>query len=143
MKKFYKMKLIPTEVGLSIWTNTYYSVHETPCYYFCVTDWQITSIPPHLRGTKAGYDMLKNGQVKFKRVAKINSRIAFETKELAYDNLVYLKKMQLIHLNRDIKLIGAFVSFNKDNGLADLPKCHEQLFVPNTSDLVNEHYSFN
>ena len=142
MKEFYKMKLVPTEGGLSVWTNTYFSVHETPCFYFCVSDWQITSVPTHCRGTEAGYEMLKNRCVKFKRIAKINSRFAFETKELAYNNLVYLKKLQLGHLNRDIELLGAFISFNEKKGMTDLSNEHGQLFVPNTSELVLNHYNF-
>lgn len=136
------MKLIPTEGGLSVWTNTYIVVNETPCYYFCVSDWQIISVPLHCRGTEVGYEMLKNRRVKFKRIAKVNSRFAFKTKELAYANLVYLKKLHLGHLNRDIQLLGAFLSFNKGNGLTDLSNEHGQLFVPETNELVSEYYNF-
>ena len=142
MKELFKMILTPTEGGLSVWTHSYFSVRETPCYYFCVTDWQITSVPIHCRGTEIGYEMLKARGVKFKRIAKLNSRFAFETKELAYDNLVYLKKLQLGHLNRDIELLGAFISFNENKGMTDLSNQHGQLFVPNTNELVLNHFNF-
>lgn len=142
MKELFRMKLNPTEGGLSVWTETYFSVHETPCYYFCVADWMISSVPALCRGTTAGYEMLKARGVKFKRVSKLNSRFAFETKELAYDNLVYLKKLQLGHLNRDIELLGAFMSFNENKGMTDLSSDHGQLFIPNTNELVNNHFNF-
>lgn len=142
MKELYKMKLIPAEGGLSVWTNTYIVVRETPCYYFCVTDYQIKSIPEHCRGTKVGLDMLKARNTKLKRIAKENSRFAFETKELAYDNLLFLKRCQMVHMQRDMEFLREFIKFNKESKFENLDNNHDQLFVPNTSDLVNEYYCF-
>lgn len=138
MKVFYKMKLLPTEGGLQIWTNKYLSVHETPCYHFCVADWQLQGISDD----NQAYDKLKARHVKFKRVAKSNSRVAFDTEQKAYDNLIYLKNRQLVHMKRDMEFLNVFIKFNQSHNYIDLDDGHGAKFVPNTNDLVNEHYVF-
>ena len=143
MQEFYKMKLFPNEGGLCVHTEVYLSVHETPCFHFCIPEWRKNYISTRLlsEGVSA-YEQLKKRSTKFKRIAKINSRFAFDTKEKAYDQLVFMKKRQLVHLNRDIELLGAFMSFNKKGGYNDLESDHGQAFVPGTNDLVHEHYAF-
>lgn len=143
MKEFYKMKLFPIEGGLCVHTEVYLSVHETPCFHFCIPEWQKHYISTHLlsEGVSA-HEQLKEIDVKLKRVAKINGRFAFDTKQKAYDQLLFMKKRQLIHLNRDIELLGAFISFNKESGYDDLQSEQGQSFVPETSELVHEHYAF-
>ena len=75
-------------------------------------------------------------------MAKTNSRFAFAEKEDAYKQLLFMKKRQLIHLQRDLEFVKAFLRFNKDNGFSDLKGRNDNLFVPNTEDLVLEHYVF-
>ncbi len=143
MKTFYKMTLSPTEGGLSIWTDRFYSVHETKCYYFCIHQWEKVYINTHLlsEGVTA-YEQLKNRKSKFKRIHKTCSRIAFDTKQEAYDSLIYRKKKHLEHINRDMKMISAFMKFNENSGYADLKSVHGQDFIPDTEDLVNECFIF-
>ena len=142
MKKFYKMKLIPTEGGLSVWANTYVSIHETPCYHYCIPDWNKGLLGVVGDQKETLYEKAKARNIKVHKVHKTSSRFAFETKELAYENLLYLKKRQLIHLNRDIELLTKFLNFNEGAGYKDLDNSHGQLFVPDSDELVKEHYAF-
>jgi len=141
-KVFYKMKLTPTEVGLSIWTDKYYSVHETECFHFCIAEWQRGYANVCINEGETQYQSLKRRGIKLKKIAKQSSRFAFETKEQAFENLVYLKKKQLVHLKRDIEFLNCFVSFSKNNGLNNLEQIHGQLVMAGTKDLVLEHYNF-
>ncbi len=141
-KVFYHMKLTPTEGGLSIWTDKYHSVHETECFHFCIAEWQCGYANVSIQDGETMYQSLKRRGVKLKRIAKINSRFAFDTEQKAYDQLVFLKRKQLGHLQRDIEFLKAFMEFNKENGFDNLKKVHSQVYVPDTKDLVNEHYLF-
>lgn len=143
MKKvFFRMKLTPSELGLQIWTDKYFSVHETPCYHFCIAEWQQGYTSARLDEGETQYQSLKRRGIKLKKIAKKNSRFAFETKEEAFENLVYLKKRQLLHLKRDVEFLSAFISFSKGGGLNDLDEIHNQLIVSGTKDLVLSHYAF-
>ena len=142
-KIFYKMRLVPSEQGLSIWTDRFYSVHETPCYHFCIAEWQRGfDVPALIKDGETAYQSLKRRGVKLRKVAKQNSRVAFEDREQAFKNLIYLKGRQLMHMKRDLEFLNAFLSFTKDNTLDDLQDVHSQLIVPKTKDLVLGHYVF-
>lgn len=138
MKTFYRMKLIPTESGLTIWTDEYYSVHETPCYHFCIAEWLRASyeIANH------DYKSLKKRGVKLKKIAKLGSRFAFETKEQAFNNLIYLKGRQLMHMKRDMEFLKTFLEFNDTKGFNDLEEKYGSLVVPGTKPLVLNHFNF-
>lgn len=142
MKKFYKMKLIPTEGGLSISENKYISLHETPCYHYCIPDWNMGMLKVSGEAGLSIYERAKVRNMKIHKIHKTSSRFAFETKELAYSNLLFLKKLQIIHMERDMKFLREFIKFNDESKYEDLDSNNGQLFVPNTNDLVNKHYLF-
>lgn len=142
-KVFYKMKLVPSELGLSIWTDTFYSVHETPCYHFCINEWQRGFAAAGLVNEgETAFQSLKRRGVTLRRIAKQGSRVAFESREQAFKNLVYLKSRQLMHMKRDLEFLNRFLEFSKDNGLADLEEKYTQLIVPETEDLVRGRFTF-
>ena len=143
MITLYSMKMIPTEGGLQIWTNEFVSVHETPCYYFCVRDWQLGHVNTVLvRDGETMIQSLRRRNVRIKKIAKENSRFAFKTKEEAYKQLVYMKNRQMMHLKRDVEFLSVFLRFSKNSEYKDLAGNGNNLFVPDTDNLVREHYVF-
>ena len=65
--KFYKMRLIPDRAGLNVVTFEYYSIHETPCFHFCVREFY-KNYPLTKGDTRI--QMLKRMGVKVYRVGK-------------------------------------------------------------------------
>lgn len=126
------MQLIPSEQGLEIRTSEYYSIRETPCYHFCLDEFNFSR---YKSLTSVGIANV----YPTKRIAKNNSRFAFETKEEAYKHLVYLKRKQLSHLDRQAAFIHAFERFQEVGGdfesLGSGP-------IPDTFDLVHAYLIF-
>ena len=75
---------------------------------------------------------------------KGHSRIAFETKEEAFEHLCMLKRKQMRHMERDMKFIAVFLE--KAKSLDDLETKirwgHEEIFVPETEELVKQYFVF-
>ncbi len=136
-KEFYQLKLNPTEGGIVLWLNTFYSFHETPCYHYCVTEWNRDLIAPCFvnEGETIAQSMKRRG-FKFLRIHKTCSRKAFDTKEKAYNNFIFLKKRQLAHLQRDIKMIKEVIKFNNEKSFDDLEDYGHSFLIPNTNELV-------
>jgi hypothetical protein len=135
-KEFYKMALVPDEEGLTVVTTVLYPIHETPCFYFCViAHWENYS-----------YKEIKEFKGKVYRIAKTGSRIAFETKEEAFKNLVYLKTKQLDHCRRNVAFIERFLNDTEKKGMNALELTNtfsnNLLVLPETSELVSEYLSF-
>lgn len=144
-KIFYKMRLIPEEEGLTLWTEKWVSIQESPCFHYCVQDNRIGSFKFFLKKTdETPLQAAKRVRIKVKRIDKRVSRFAFDTKEEAFDHLRFLKKKQLNHMKRDSELITEFLS-STENGqaLSDMKKRSELRYtVPCTRDLVRRHYIF-
>lgn len=134
-KEFYKMRLIPTEEGLTVWTDTWISIHETPCFHYCIQEHNKSylSAPMNIHG-KPNLQVAKGYRLKIKRVDKRASRFAFDTKEGAFKHLQFLKRKQLNHMKRDISFIERFLSDTSDGVPVEL--------ISNTVDLVNGHFIF-
>jgi len=144
MKEFYKCKLMPCEEGLSIYVQKYVSVHETPCFHFCIEDHHKGWLAKPLKKYKGESNIkaLKRMRVKIYRVAKQCSRIAFETEQEAYDQLLFLKRRQINHLKRDIEFLDNFINYGSKRKFKDIPFTGSFRTVPDTQELVREHYVF-
>lgn len=134
-KTFYRKRLVPDEAGLLVVTERWVSIHETPCFHYCVTDWSLDLM---LRvGGPGGLLATARRRRQLKRIHKEGSRFAFETEEQALDHLRFLKRRQLRHLEREQKMVEAFLEAEKlksTGGDGDL--------IPGTEDLVHSYYVF-
>ena len=143
IKEFYQIKLSPSEDGICLWLNKFYSFHETPCYHYCMGEWQRNLVAPHFvnKGETIPQSLKRRG-VKFIRIHKTCSRKAFDTKEKAYANFIFLKKRHLAHLERDIIMIKAVLDFHQKNTFDDLTDDGHSLIVPCTRDIVLSNFQF-
>lgn len=107
----YKMKLEAHEDGLRVVTEEWHVFRETPCFYYCLRD-----------HTKEGE----------KRIAKVNSRFAFKTKEEAYEHLVMLKRRQLRHMERETVFLRRFLTQGVDDNMN----------VPDSREMVHRYINF-
>ena len=72
-----------------------------------------------------------------KRIAKNNSRFAFDSEDKALEHLKFMKRKQLGHLNRETKFIEEFLSCeNLTEWRTDIK------LVPDSRDLVHTYLAF-
>lgn len=136
-KVFYKMTMHPDEEGLRVFTKRFYSIHETPCFHYCVDESNYRRLRCYVMTTEPTLKDAKKFNIKTRRIDKIGSRIAFETEEKAFAHLLFLKRRQLRHLERDTEFLKAFL--DKVKALDDLDA---QRVVPDTMDLVRQYLIF-
>lgn len=131
---FYKMRLVPADQGLEIVTTEWISLHETPCFHFCVpaNEGRILHLFHSDKETDLAYAKRRK---MLKRISKTNSRFAFDDKDKALEHLKLLKRKQLGHMKRDISFIEKFLS-TPDEDLKSIGP------IPCTKDLVHEHFVF-
>jgi len=131
---FFKKRLVAESEGLLVITDEYISIHETPCFHFCV-----------LKGQERLYKVLKSGDESImsyarrakilKRIDKKCSRFAFDTEEKALAHLKFLKQRQLRHLKRDTDFIKCFLS-------EKLEESWDHHVVENSEEVVNAYCCF-
>ena len=143
MKKFYKMRMQVVLGGISVYTEEYYLVHETECFYFVIPEWQLWQTKQTREDGETLYQFLKRKNVKVKRFGKGSGRFAFETKDDAFRHLKFLKRKQLAHMQRDIEFLKQFIGFTGDKMWHEMPKspCGDPL-VPDTGELVQSYFVF-
>lgn len=142
-KLFYKLSIGTDFDGLSLWVHKFVSFHETPCYHYCVDEFSKSVVSSvHISGNETMVQSLKRRGVKFHRIHKTCSRKAFDTKEKAYDNFMYLKKLQLKHLENNISIIKKLVEFNDVSSFSDLKDEGHAMLLPNTKDFINGMFTF-
>lgn len=157
-KLFYKMRLVAEEDGLEIQTEIFVAIHETPCYWFAVSDigyrlaFNQTSMRS-MRKNEKPIQLAKRKKIKVHKIAKSGSRFAFETPQTAYLHLKLMKQLQLKHMERQKNFIDEFFAKAADN-FDDLPndRYHTEFSssvagaprktIPGTRDLVHEHLTF-
>jgi hypothetical protein len=122
-KVLYKKTWGASEDGVTVFTEKWIAVHETPCFYFCVREHSVS----------ASLEFLKQHKL-LKRVSKTSSRFAFDTEQKALDHLRFLKRKQLSHMERDTVLIKALLAATDKDLLNGS--------VPDTKNLVAEYYVF-
>jgi hypothetical protein len=134
-KVFYKKILVPDEEGLMVVTRKFVSIHETPCFYFCVPEsslWLIRLLPIK---DESGLQYARRTKI-LRRISKSGSRIAFDNEEEALNHLIFLKEKHLYHVKRDVAFIEKFLMGEK------LDKYGEYSVVPNSKELVHKYLSF-
>ena len=141
-KRYYKYKLSASEDGVTYYLSTYKSFYETPCYHYCIPEYSMSASDPFIKDGETILQSIKRRGVKFKKIHKTQSRIAFDTKEQAYDNCIYLKKLQLEHLKRSIKLINLALSEHDSSGFSGLIDHGYTLVAESTAEKINEMYTF-
>ena len=135
--------MIPSEQGLSISVKKYLSIHETPYFHFCIDEYNKDFLAkPMLKTGESNRQALERMNIKIYRIAKSGSRIAFETEQKAFEQLLFLKRKQLDHLKRDTQFLTAFIDYCSDKKYEDVPLLGSFRTVPDSQELVNEHYVF-
>lgn len=143
-KIFYKMKMAPTEGGLAIFTDKFYSIRETKHTHFCVSENGRGFLNGALRqGSETDIQLARRlPAVKVFRIYKANSRIAFESEEKAFSHLLEMKLRQIDHLKLNIRGIELFLKKVEGKSLSDFPEDYYTRMIPETSDFVNANYRF-
>lgn len=148
MKEFYKMSLGVYEDGLSVSTQIFVCIHETPCYYLCLPKHSMGFVSESMRKPgESMYQCAKRGQRRIRKIHKTSSRVAFDTREKAFENLMMLKKRQIFHAKRTIEANELFLSkcngfdcAKKDSSISN--QYGEWYKVNGTADFVKQHYIF-
>ena len=142
-KTYYKMKLIPSEEGLSLWVTRWICLRETEHIAYCVPESVMTILRIRARQENQSlYDAAKKEKY-CRRIHKTCSRIAFPTEQKAFENLSFLKRRQLNHLKRDQVFIERFLEDIKEKTIADFPPDEwGHRVLPETEDLVHDYYCF-
>jgi hypothetical protein len=145
-KVFYKMQMFADESGLAIFTREYHSIRETPCYHFCVASSDASFLCEALMRTgETKLQAAKRMNKKVHKISKDASRFAHETKDQAYQHLLFMKSRQLMHLKRDLAVTSHFLDVVKDKKFSDFKpqrNYNQQITIPDTHDFVHEHYRF-
>jgi hypothetical protein len=141
---FYKMHMSVDEGGIGIFTERFYSVHETNCYHYCVSETRKNRFSSvFYKGDESPVAYAKRRKIRLYKIHKRISRIAFKTEQLAYENLLFLKSRQLIHLKRDVAIVGEFLEKTTGKNLDDFKSWVDGVrMVPSTASIVNQHYRF-
>ena len=136
MTILFKKKLHEDEMGLYIHTQRWVSIHETPCFHFCVED-EVERLLEVMR-MHDETPMKTARRLKWlKRIDKKVSRFAFPTEGKALEHLKFLKRKQLGHMKRQTEFIKAFL--DRDESEYD-PRYPNR--VPRTEGIVNEYLNF-
>jgi hypothetical protein len=122
----YKARLIACEDGLKVYFDKWICKHETQCFYFCASELE----------SMQSIEFLKKNK-KLKKIAKMNSRFAFDLQEKALKQLRFIKTRQLKHIEREQDFIKAFLLCDDFKSLN-----YGGLSIPHTSYLVSKHISF-
>ncbi|SEG21752.1 hypothetical protein [Marinobacterium lutimaris] len=145
-KIYYKMTLAPAEEGMTITTKKFVSIHETPCFHYCVLERDRGFAELVINGKQySGTPLtrLKKCHIRVFRIDKVNSRIAFPTEQKAYEHLLFLKRKHIANMKRDMALVTAFLEESEGKQLDDFEKNDWGWpYAPGTQDLVHQHYAF-
>lgn len=145
---YYKAKIMYAEEGICVQFKEFKVIKETNCYAYCVNHWDFPIREPLKLNGESDYHCAKRRGLKIFRIHKTSSRIAFSAKEAAYKNLVYLKGLQVRHLQRELDLLrvfnkkGASLDIDQLKVITDLKGNEFYRAVPETEDDVLQHYHF-
>lgn len=128
MKILYKAYASDSNEGIEVDFGEWRCIHETKRFWFCVSryyqaDWY-TRLP-----NETELQLFKRVKVPIKKVHKESSRFAFETKEKAYKHLLFIKRKQIGHLERNLEMLKRFVEKSASLDLADLNCTDRPCFV--------------
>lgn len=147
---YYKAKLHMAEPGMQVQFKEFHQIHETECYSYCVDDWNFP-IPQSLKLVgETDIKAAKRRGIKIHRIHKTSSRVAFDTKEKAFNQLVFLKRRQINHMKRDVDLFSYFLDRVKDDGMAVLKaewyphklRNGDLYTLPDSTEKISRYYVF-
>lgn len=145
-KVFYKMFLTTDHMGLAVNLVEYVSIHETPMMYFCVEKGVDLTAPylPKRKESETELQYAKRMGMRIRRIHKNGSRIAFDTKEKAFNHLRWMKQRQNGHLKRQISLNDALINNCKTfhDLVAGTGLYQNRYIVPNSHHLFHSHLIF-
>jgi hypothetical protein len=140
---FYKMTLWPTEMGLTLITHKYISIRETKHTHFCLAEFEYSLNRCQQKPGESDWDTAKRRKIKPRRISKAGSRIAHPDEQAAFSHLIFLKRKQLQHMERDIEFINAFLQHADSKVEAGFePDAYGRRVVPDTAALTNRHFNF-
>lgn len=135
--RFYRCELEPTEDGLMLRTITYVPVHESPCFYWCVTKSNHQFLQGVVGKDNVTLSVAKSWRRRVRKIDKINSYIAQPTKEKALGALKLRKHWQITHARREIEIAEAFLDSVDGKVYEELPRILE-----NTEEAVRGNFTF-
>lgn len=136
--ELFKKRLQAEEEGLVIRTEKWVCIHETPCFYFCVEDRRKSLVTNALKHTDETAIQAAKRLKFLKRISKQNSRFAFVTEQAAMDHLRFLKRRQLMHMERETKFINLFLECEE----LEASRYDNSRRVPESRGLVREFLRF-
>lgn len=141
-KVFYQLYMSEAEEGIAVIPRKFISVHETEFFNFCVKECEYQWIKSFANKDEPLIKATKRRRNKIFRISKGNSRIAFDTEEKAFQNLIYRKKKQIAHLQRNLAIVGKFLSEVKGKKVEDIPDHGLYRVLPDTEEIVREYFNF-
>ena len=129
----YKKRLVSDESGLRVITDRYISIHETPCFHYCINSWNEGYYGLGRLEGESELHCAKRKHISVKRIHKTCSRFAFSTEEKAFKHLKMLKSRQAGHIKRDLKFIEKFLKTDT---------LDEKGHVVGSKGLVHEYFNF-
>lgn len=141
-KVFYQLRMHESEEGIAIVPKRFISVHETEHFNFCVNEYEYIYIKSFANKNEPLIKAAKRRGNKVFRISKVNSRIAFESEEKAFQNLTYRKRLQVKHLERNLAIVKRFLSEVKGKNIEDFPNHGLYRVFPDTEDIINEYFRF-
>lgn len=141
-KIFYRFCMSEAEEGIALIPKKFISVHETDYFNFCVNEYEYMHIKSFANKGEPLIKAAKRRGNKVFRISKGNSRIAFDSEEKAFQNLVYRKKKQIAHLQRNLDVVKRFLSEVKGKKVEDIPDHGLYRVLPDTEDFIHEYFRF-
>lgn len=142
-KIFYKMRHAIDDQGIVVITKELMSVHESPCWYWCVEKRELGYIKSFKLDGETLLQAAKRIRYKIYKVAKSGSRVAFDTLPKAFDHLMFLKRKQIGHMKRELEILEEFTK--KADGIdieSIKPGSYGERVIPDTFEVVNDNYLF-
>ena len=139
MTTYYRAYWSPEVDGIHVGFEEWVSIHESPCYHYCVRDYY-TRMMPALLGGQSALQYAKSRKINVKRIDKVASRFAKPTKGLALNHMLFRQSRRLQHLRRDIAFIEALLDRVKvvDDSENEL----DDFIVHGTKSLLNDFLVF-
>lgn len=145
---YFKARLINSDEGMQVQFKELHSIHETNCYAYCVDSWNYPIPSQRKKPGESDLQAAKRIGCKITRIHKEGSRIAFKSKDKAFQQLLLMKRRQISHMRRDIDLLSYFIDRVNEKGLSTLeedPTKYQNGTIhtlPNSTEKLLEYYVF-
>lgn len=143
--KYCRIYMTPDESGLRLVLVTYVSIHQSHCFDYCITEDGRNRLRSFTTDGETPLQFAKRRGYRIRRIERgTGGRIASTTIAGAMEKFRYLKRKQIRHLERDLKMVNAAIDGIEGRAWSELPDdtIAGSKILPGTEDLVNEHYAF-